>query len=77
MATLSDQGVRSSMSSTVSVTSGIIFFAAESKLTSFIGMTIFNNCLQLIIGEDETFRSMFIAARNVSRAYKLLGRDMV
>ena len=52
------------MLSTVSVTSGIIFSAAESKLTSLIGMTIFKNCLQFIIGKDETFRAIISAARN-------------
>ena len=67
METLSDQGVQSSMLSTMSVTSGRIFSAAEAKLTSFIIMNIFNNALQFIIGEDETFRAMISAARNVSR----------
>ena len=61
----------------VSVTSGIIFSAAESKLTLLIGMTIFNNCLQFRIGEGETFREMISAIRNVSRYYKLPGRETV
>ena len=67
----------SSMLSTVSVTSGIIFSAAEAKLTSLIGMIIFNNGIQFIIGEDETFRAMISTARNVSRDYKLPGRETV
>ena len=52
--TLSDQGMQLSMISTVpvsSVTSGRIFSTAESKLISLIGMTIFNNGIQFIIGE--------------------------
>ena len=65
------------MLSTVSVTSGRIFYAAESKPTSLIGMAIFNNGLQFIMGEDKTFRARIIAARNVSRDYKLPGRDRV
>ena len=66
MATLSDQGVRLSMLSTVSVTLGIIFSAVEYKLTSLIGMNIFNNGLQFRIGEEETSREMNSAAINVS-----------
>ena len=66
-----DQGFRLSILSTVSVTSGIIFSAAEAKLTSFIGMTIFNNGLQFIIGEEEKFRAMISAIRKFSRDYKL------
>ena len=65
------------MLSTVSVTSDKIFSAAESKLTSLIGITIFNNGLQFRIGEDETFRAIISAARNVSRNYKLPGREKV
>ena len=77
MEKLSDQGVWLSMLSTVSVTSGRIFSAAEAKLTSLIGMTIFNNGLKFIIGEEETFRAMISAAINVSRDYKLPGRETV
>ena len=62
-ATLSDQGVRLSLLSTVSATSGIIFSAVEAKLTSLIEMTIFNNYIQFIIGEEETSRAMLSAAR--------------
>ena len=65
------------MLSTVSVTSGRIFSAAEAKLTSLIGIAIFNNGLQFIIGEDETFREIISASRNVSRDYKLPGRKTV
>ena len=65
------------MLSTVSVTSGIIFSAVEAKLTSLIGMTIFNNGLQFRIGEEETLRSIISAAINVSRDYKLPGREAV
>ena len=65
------------MLSTVSVTSGRIFSAAEAKLTPFIGMIIFNNGIQFRIGEDQTFREMISYARNVSRDYKLPGRDRV
>ena len=61
----------------VTVTSGIIFSAAEAKITSLIGMNIFNNGLQLRIGEDETLRAIISATRNVSRNYKLPGREMV
>ena len=63
------------MLSTVLVTSGRILSAEEAKLASLIGMTIFNNGLQFIIGEDVTFRAMIHAARNVSRNYKLPGRE--
>ena len=77
MATFSDQGVRSYMLSTVSVTSGRIFSAAESKLTSLIGITIFNNGLRFIIGEVEISRAMISAARNVSSSYKLPGKETV
>ena len=77
METLSYQEVRLSILSTVSVTSGRIFSAAEAKITSFIGMTIFNNGLQFIIGEGETFRKTISAAGNVSRGYKLPGRQAV
>ena len=65
------------MLSLVPVTSGEIFSAAEAKLTLLTGMTIFNNCLQFRIGEDETFRAMISADSNVSRDYKLPGREMV
>ena len=65
------------MLSTVTVTSGIIFSAAESKLTSLIVMTIFNNFIQFIIGEENTYKSMVSAARNVPRDYKLPGRETV
>ena len=67
MAILSDQGVRSFMLSLVSVTSGGIFSTAESKPTSLIGMTIFNNGIRFRIGEEETILAMISAARNVSR----------
>ena len=70
----SDQGVRSYMLSTVSVTSGIIFSAEEAKITSLIGMTIFNNGLQFRIGEEDTFRTMISASMNVSSGYNLTGR---
>ena len=75
MATFSDQGVRPFMLSTVSVTSGKIFSAAETKLTSLIVMTIFKKFTQFIIGEEETFRSMISSDRNVLRDYKLPGRE--
>ena len=65
------------MLSKVSVTSGGIFYAAEAKLTSLIGMTIFNNGLQFRIGEEETFRAMIRAVINVSTDYKLPGRETV
>ena len=65
MSTLSDQGVRLSMLSMVSVTSGRIFSSVESKLTLLIGMTMFNTVLQFIIGEEDTFRAIISAARNV------------
>ena len=51
------------MLSTVSVTSGRIFSAAESKQTSLIGINIFNNGLQFIIGEEETFRAIIFQKR--------------
>ena len=59
----------------VSVTSGKIFSDAEAKLTSLIGMTIFNNGLQFRIGEEEKFRAMVSVDRNVSRGYKLTWRE--
>ena len=65
------------MLSTVPVTSGRILSAAEAKLTSLIVIKIFNNGLKFRIGEDNTFRSMISTARNVSRNYKLPGREMV
>ena len=77
MEMLSDQGVRLSMLSTVSVTSGRIFSAAESKLTLLIGITTFNNGLQFRIGEEETFRAMISTIRNVSMDYTLPGRETV
>ena len=77
MATFSDQWVRLYMLSTVSVNSGRICSAAESKLTSFIGMIIFKNGLQFRIGKYETFRATISAARNVSRNYKIPGRETV
>ena len=40
-------------------------------------MTIFNNGIQFIIGEDETFRAMISATRNVSRDHKLQGWETV
>ena len=74
---LSDQGVWSSMLSTVSVTSSRIFYNAEAKITSLIVTTIFKNGLQLRIGEEETFRAMISAVRNVSRDYNMPGRETV
>ena len=65
------------MLSTVSVTSGKIYITAESKLTSLIGMAIFNNGLQFRMGEDETLNEMISAVRNVLIYYKLLGRETV
>ena len=69
--------MRSSLLSTVSVTSGRIFYAAESKLTSLIGMNIFNNGLKFIIREEETSRAIIWAEINVSRYYKQPGRETV
>ena len=69
--------MRLSILSTVSVTSGIIFYAAGSKLTSLIGVTIFNNGIQFRIGGEDTFRAMVSATRNYSSHYKLPGREMV
>ena len=40
-------------------------------------MTIFNNGLQFKIGEEEIFRAMISADKNVSRYYKLPGRETV
>ena len=65
------------MLSTVSVTSDRIFSAAEAKLKSLIVMTIFNNVLQLRIGEDKKFRSIIRSTRKVSRNYKQPGRETV
>ena len=65
------------MLSTVSVTSGRIFYNAEAKLTSLIGIKMFNNGLQFRIGREETFRKMISAARKISGDYKLPGRDTV
>ena len=66
-----------SMLSTVSVTLGRISSAGEAKLTSLIGMAIFNNGLQFIIGLEDTFRKIIGAGRNVSMDYKLPGRETV
>ena len=66
-----------SMLSIESVTSGRIFSAVETKLTSLIGMAIFKNDIQFRIGGEETFRAMISAARNVSSNYKLPGRETV
>ena len=65
------------MLSILSITSGRIFSSAESKLTSLIGITIFNNGLQFIFGVDETFKAMITAARDISRYYKLTVRETV
>ena len=65
------------MLSTVSVTSGRIFSAADAKTISLIGMTIFNNGLLFRIGEEGRFRAMVSSARNVSSDYKLPGRETV
>ena len=73
----SDQGVRLSMLSTVPVTSGIIFSSEKSKLPSLIGITILNNGLQFIMGEDDTFKAIIRFAKNVSSDYNLPGREMV
>ena len=73
----SDRWVRSSMLSTVLVTSGRILSAEEAKLASLIGMIIFNNGLQFRIREEYTFRETISASRNVSRDYKLPGRETV
>ena len=59
------------MLSTVSVTSGRILPTKKSKLSSLIGMTIFNNGLEFIIREVDTIREMLISAINVSRDYNL------
>ena len=72
-----DRGVRSSIISTVSVTSGRIFSATEAKLTRFIGMNIFNNGLQFRIGEEDTFWEMVSAAINDPRDYNISGRETV
>ena len=55
------------MLSTASVTSGRIFSAEEEKLNSLIEMTVFNNGIQFRIGEEDTFRAIISATRNVSR----------
>ena len=65
--------MRSSMLSTVTVTSGRIISTSEYKLTSLIGMTIFNNGLQFRIGEEDTFREIISAVITVSIGYKLPG----
>ena len=64
-AMLSDQGVRLSILSTLTVTSGRKFSAAESKLTSLIGIDIFNNSLKFIILEEEKSSEMISASGNV------------
>ena len=61
----------------VLVTSSRTLSSAEDKLTSLIGMKIFNNGLQFRIGEEETFRTIIRAKRNVSRDYKLPGMETV
>ena len=55
------------MLSTVSVTSGRIFSAADAKQNSLVGMNLFNNGIQFRIGEEETFGAIISAARNISR----------
>ena len=65
------------MLSTVSVTSGRILSAGEAKPNLLIGTNIFNNCPQFRMGEKETLMEMIIATRNVSRDYKLPGRETV
>ena len=65
------------MLSMVSVNSGRIFSAAEYKPTSLIGMNIFNNGIQFRIREEETLRETISASINLSRYYKLPGREMV
>ena len=60
-----------------SVTLSKSFSYEESKLTSLIGITIFNNGPQFIMGEEETLRSMISAGRNVPRYHKLPGRETI
>ena len=55
------------MLSIFSVTSEKQVSAVEAKLTSLIGINFSNTGLQFRIIEDETFRSIISAARNVSR----------
>ena len=59
------------MLSIVTITSGIIFSAAEVKPTPLMGMTIFNNGIKLKI------RAMISADRNISSDYKMPGRETV
>ena len=40
-------------------------------------MYIFNNSLQFIIGGEEKLRAMISNVRNVSKDYKLPGREIV
>ena len=77
MSRLSDQGMQQSILSTVPVNLGRIFSYAEEKLTSLIGMTIFKNGLQFRFLEEEALRAMLIATRNISRDYKLTGKETV
>ena len=63
--------------SVTSVTSGIILSAAQSRLTSFIVMTIFNNGLKFRIVEEYKFRAIISTAINVSRDYKPPWRETV
>ena len=72
-----NQGVWLCMLSTVSVFTGRIFYDAEAKLTSLIGMTIFNNGIQFRTGEEETCMAMISAVRNVSRYHKVTGMKIV
>ena len=67
-----------SIVSVTSVTSGKIISSDESKLTSLIGMTIFNNGLKFIFwGGGGTFRAMMSTARNISMDYNLPKREAV
>ena len=65
------------MLSMMSVNSGRKLSAEESKLTSLIGMNIFNNGITFRIGEEETLREMISTYRKVSRNYNLPGRETV
>ena len=40
-------------------------------------MDILNNGIQFRIGKEDKFRTIISAARNVSRGYKLTGREML
>ena len=77
MSRLSYQGMQQSILSTVPVNLGRIFSYAEEKLTSLIGMTILKNGLQFRFWEEEALRAMLIATRNISRDYKLTGKETV